>query len=766
MTARPSSWAWLLLGVLAAFVVSTLPGVRAQPGYSTAWDGVVNNVLYAAAPVLCWHRARRPTRSRSRAWFALAAGLALYAAGNIYWTIAIRPLDPAPFPTLADVGYLAFYPCAFATLLLSIREGRRDVPRSLWLDGLVGGLAAAALAAAALGPVLEATGGSPAQVATTLAYPVADLLLLFFVVVALVVLSGRPRRSLWVLAAGLMVFLVADIVYLFQSAAATYGAGTPLDAVWVLGALVMALAPAPLSRAWSPPGVLTKVPVLAVPVLATVASVLLLVWGHWHGVPALAVGLGAASVFAAVARLVVTYVEVQSLAGSREQARTDELTGLINRRGFYEHAKVMLGPRQTGRVALLVIDLDGFKEVNDSLGHLTGDRLLVKVARRLREALRADAVLARLGGDEFAVLLPEADAGGAVVAGRRLLQRLAEPIGLQDVTLHVEASVGIALFPCHGRGVEDLLRHADRAMYAAKHGQQDIELYTGTGEDLGRARLRTVAELHTALEEGQFTLHYQPQLELDAGGVRTVEALVRWEHPTRGLLYPADFLPLAITAGLMPALAASVLQQAVDQAAQWASRATPLTVAVNLPSALVVDANLPGRIAGLLAAAGLPASALQIEITEDTLMADRQRGREVLSELRQLGAQVSIDDYGTGYSSLAYLRELPVDELKLDRSFIFSMADDARAAAIVASTVALAHSLGLRIVAEGVENATALTELRRYGCDAAQGHHISRPVPAVELDWLLASGGLGLTVPAAGPPSGRAQRVRPGSASG
>jgi diguanylate cyclase len=732
-------WPWMLAlaGLLLAFTVSTLPGARPVDGFHFAWDGLLNNVLYAAAPLLCWARARRLDSGR-RPWLVLAAGLAVYAAGNIYWTIFVRPLDPPPFPSPADALYLSFYPLAFVTLLLVIREGRRNVPSSLWLDGIVGGLATAAGAAAALGPLLEVTGGSPSVVATTLAYPLLDLLVLFFVVVALVVFEGRPPRSLWVLAAGLVVFLAADIAYLFQSADHSYAPGTVLDAVWVSGALLMALAPGRVTTSGPETRGLARLPVLVVPVLASTGSVVLLVWSHWSAsMPAVAVLLGAGSVMAAVVRLVLTFSEAQSLAGSREQARTDELTGLANRRGLYEQARQVFSAQQSRRVALLVLDLDSFKEVNDSLGHLTGDQLLTRVASRLREGLRDDVVLARLGGDEFAVLMPGVCVDEAVVVGRRLLERLATPIALRDVTLHVEASIGVAMYPAHGSGLEDLLRHADRAMYVAKQEQCGVKVHEGAGDDVGRSRLHLVAELHTALENDQFTLHYQPQLELRTGAVNAVEALVRWQHPVRGLLYPGDFLPLAASVGLMRPLTALVMRKAVAQAAQWARDGMPLTVAVNLPSALVVDADLPTRVAALLAEARLPASALQIEITEDTLMADRQRGRDVLHELRQLGVHVSIDDYGTGYSSLAYLRELPVDELKLDRSFIFSMADDARAAAIVASTVALARSLGLRIVAEGVESAAALAELTRYGCDAAQGYHIGRPVPAVELAWRL-----------------------------
>jgi len=244
-------------------------------------------------------------------------------------------------------------------------------------------------------------------------------------------------------------------------------------------------------------------------------------------------------------------------------------------------------------------------------------------------------------------------------------------------------------------------------------------------------------ELRTALTDGQLLLHYQPKVDLASGRVRSVEALVRWEHPTRGLLYPDSFLSLIEDAGLMRPLTQTVLCQALDQAALWQAQGRPLTVAVNLSASSLVDTDLPEQMSAMLADRRLPASALQLEITEEFLMADRDRARDILQRLRQLGIQIAVDDFGTGYSSLAYLRELPIDELKLDRSFVFPMAHDARAAALVISTIGLAHSLGLRMVAEGVEDAVALSELTRHGCDQAQGYHLSRPVPAADLDaWL------------------------------
>jgi diguanylate cyclase (GGDEF)-like protein/PAS domain S-box-containing protein len=427
---------------------------------------------------------------------------------------------------------------------------------------------------------------------------------------------------------------------------------------------------------------------------------------------------------------------MRRLADLRRQATTDDLTGLPNRRAFYAHVGAQLAAGGHFR-ALLLLDLDRFKEVNDSLGHHVGDQLLVQVGTRLAARLRDGDMLARLGGDEFAVLLTDVTRTEATDAAVKLRAALSEPFTLEGIALRTDVSIGISLAPEHGDELTVLLRRADIALYKAKSSHNGHHVYAGSDDTAGEARLRLLAELRTALTENQFCLHYQPKLGLADNDVHGVEALVRWDHPERGLLYPDGFLSLVEEAGLMRALTQIVLEQALDQAAAWRAQGRSLSVAVNLSASSLVDTDLPEQVSALLAARRLPADALQLEITEEFLMADRDRASSILRRLRDTGVQIAVDDFGTGYSSLAYLRELPIDELKLDRSFVFPMADDARAAALVFSTIGLAHSLGLRMVAEGVENEAALTELGRHGCDLAQGYFLSRPVPAAELElWL------------------------------
>jgi diguanylate cyclase len=727
----------LLAVVYAVFVVSTIPGVRPHPGYNLLLDGVLNNLAYMMSAVLCLMRARHGVAYRT-AWQVLGVGLAVYGLGNIYWTAFIRTLDPQPFPTFADALWLSFYGFAFVAVILLVREtATYRVPLSLWFDGIVGGLAVAAITAAVVGPVLEITGGSTAAVVTTLAYPLLDVLLLLMVTALLALFHWRPPAGLWFLAGGLAVFAVADVWYVSAAANGTYQPGGLNDAIWVVATLLIGFAPG-----WSKRAVGNELPawmLLGIPVLATTAALMLLVYDHSHVLHPVAVTLGAATVIAALGRLVISFREVSTLAHSRQLALTDELTGLGNRRAFYEQVEALLSGRTVEqRGALLLLDLDRFKEVNDSLGHHAGDDLLCQVSGRLAQCLqRHEDLLARLGGDEFAVFLLDGDVAAAEAVAARIRETLAPPFTVDDVTVRVDASIGIALLPDHGREVSTLLRQADVAMYRAKELRVGYHVYTLAGDLAGQDRLRTLEELREAVFGRHLTVHFQPKVDSQTAAVNGVEALVRWQHPTRGLLFPDSFLQLAEDSGLMRELTTAVLEQSLDQVNAWRAQGRTLSVAVNLSASSLVDLELPDRVQHLLQSRGLPASALELEITEDFLMGDRERAREILTHLRALGIRVAVDDFGTGYSSLAYLRELPIDELKLDRSFVSPMADDPRAAAIVESTIGLAHSLGMTLVAEGVEDAATAGHLAVSGCDESQGYFFSRPLPAAELErWL------------------------------
>jgi diguanylate cyclase (GGDEF)-like protein len=392
------------------------------------------------------------------------------------------------------------------------------------------------------------------------------------------------------------------------------------------------------------------------------------------------------------------------------------------------------------------MDLDRFKEVNDTLGHAAGDLLLVEVARRLEQALRASETVARLGGDEFAMVLPGTDGRGAEAAARRLLDAVERPFVVADqgIDLDVRGSIGIALYPSDGQTADELLRRADVAMYVAKRAGSGAIMYSAEQDEHSPTRLTLAGELRRALQgdsaESGFELHYQPQVVLASGALSGVEALARWRHAQRGWVPPEEFIALAERTGLIRPLTERVLEMALAQCRWWRESGLEVPVAVNLSMRDLQVPTLPETIRELLARHAVPSRLLRLEVTESVLMADPARALATLARLRALGLEVAIDDFGTGYSSLAYLADLPADTLKIDRTFVQELAARPRHAAIVRSTVELAHDLGLRVIAEGVEDAQTWGALAALGCDEAQGYLTGPPMAPGELAaWLRQS---------------------------
>jgi diguanylate cyclase (GGDEF)-like protein len=428
---------------------------------------------------------------------------------------------------------------------------------------------------------------------------------------------------------------------------------------------------------------------------------------------------------------------------NEHQALHDALTNLPNRTLFHDRVgqALAIARREHIPVAVMIMDLDRFKEVNDTLGHASGDDLLMQAGLRLRAALRESDTVARLGGDEFGVLLPRVvDSAAATSVARKLRKALEEPFTIHGLALQIEASVGIALYPDHGDDVHSLLQRADVAMYVAKEQPGGCEIYAKDRDDYSPDRLTMLTELRRAIDQGELVLHYQPKAELRSGEVKGVEALVRWSHPVRGLIPPDDFIPLAQKTGVIVPLTFFVLNEAIRQCRTWQLEGVDLSVGVNLSARNLLDVHLPDTVGELLGRWEVPPSLLELEITESTILADPIRAMHVLSRLSGMGVRLAIDDFGTGYSSLAYLKRLPVDELKIDKSFVQGMEENENDAVIVRSTIDLGRNLGLRVVAEGVETAEAWSRLVALGCDVAQGYYLSRPVPAAELAaWLRAS---------------------------
>jgi diguanylate cyclase (GGDEF)-like protein len=426
----------------------------------------------------------------------------------------------------------------------------------------------------------------------------------------------------------------------------------------------------------------------------------------------------------------------------RHQATHDALTGLPNRALLYDRLQqaIYYSRRDGNPFALMVADLNGFKEINDTLGHQSGDHLLQQVGPRLKTVLRESDTIARLGGDEFGILLLSASVDDASRYALRLTEILEDPFALNKLNIQVGAGIGIALYPDHGQDPDTLVRHADVAMYQAKHNNRDFTLYAPDSDPHSVHRLTLMSELRESIERNELVLHYQPIMRFSDRRVFGVEALARWQHPKHGLIYPDDFIPLTEQTGLVKPLTHWVIREALHQCEHWHRRGIDLNMAINLSVRILHDRRLPELVGELLDETGLPPASIMFEITESAVMADPESVMATLHGLNSLGCQLAIDDFGTGFTSLAYLKKLPVNELKIDRTFVMGMIQDDNDAVLVRAIIDLAHNMGRRVVAEGVETLDIQNILEILGCDFAQGNYLSRPIPAHEFErWLSQS---------------------------
>lgn len=424
----------------------------------------------------------------------------------------------------------------------------------------------------------------------------------------------------------------------------------------------------------------------------------------------------------------------------RRLAYWDSLTNLPNRAQFVTLLDNALVHARRYRQSchVLMMDLDRFKHVNDVLGHSFGDALLVQVAQRLLALkLKGSDQVARLGGDEFAILLPDSQLEEAQAIAACILESLETPISLDDQTVDLGASIGIAGFPAHGSDAESLLSRVDVAMYAAKNSGNTAVVYDPAIDKTSQESLSLLGELRRAIDNDEFRIYVQPKVALDTGEVTGVEALIRWMHPKRGLIQPDDFIPFAEKTGVIRALTRWMLEQAAALCHHWKAHGVQLKISVNLSTRDLLDQDLPAKFVEILLRHQVASSSFCLEITESTIMDDPVRAQQTLERLYAIGCELSIDDFGTGYSSLAYLKRLPVHELKIDKSFVMNMEHEVDDATIVRSTIDLGHNMGLRVVAEGVESQTAWGLLARMGCDRGQGYFISKPMPAEQfLHWI------------------------------
>ena len=720
---------------LVAYLV--LLAVRPAGQDSTVIDGWGVDIFELLAGALCIIGGRR-RRPGSVVPVVLGAAVVCWALGDVVITVQSLGGATPPTPSLADALYVCFFPLSYVAIVVLVRGETRRLSTPMWLDGSVAGLGAAAVCAAfAFSPIVHTIGESPLGVAVNLAYPVGDVLLLLLVVGGTAVISGRRMAPWLLIAAGFLVNVLGDTANLLQSSLGATHLGVIVNsAAWPISTLLLSAA------MWFAPGAtdplaLQRPPGFLLPGLASGAALTILLAGTLGPINHVATALATATLVLVVLR---TWQSVRHLrAQTRERHRqsiTDHLTGLPNRRRLFEalEAFFLQPPGDRPELAFLFIDLDGFKRINDSFGHPVGDEVLTRVSRRLARALRSTDLLARIGGDEFAAILVDTDDARTEVTAARLSASLEEPFRIDAVRASIGASIGIARAPGDAAAAEALMGCADSAMYDAKRNGLPFSFYDRE-RNRGGDKLRLADDLSRAIEAGELVLHYQPQLDLESGDMAAVEALVRWNHPEFGLIAPLQFLGLAEEAGLMGRLTMRVLDDALTQCLAWRSAGRRVRVSVNVSVGDLLDPGFPGAVAAVLADRLLPAEALMIEIIETSIIAEFERAQQAVARLRALGVGVSIDDFGAGFTSLAYLNELAVDELKLDRRFIAPLAGGARGrdAELVRATIALGHALGLRVVAEGIEDVAALELLRELRCDVAQGYAIGRPVPANEL---------------------------------
>jgi diguanylate cyclase len=723
-----------LLGlVLLAYLVALV--VRPAARESLLLNGWGAAAFEMVVSVLALLRGVTTKRNRT-APLALGTGMLMWAVGDVVLTLESRHGATPTSPSLADLFYLGFFPLAYLALVLMVRRDALRLVPALWLDGAIAGLGAAALCAAfAFRGIEHLAGGSAAGVATSLAYPLGDVLLLALVVAGTVVLSGRRRRAWYLVATGCAVNAAGDTFNLLHGAGAP-ALGSIVDAIaWPASLLLLSIA------VWLPEGALdplaeTGTPGFLLPGAGAAGALSVLLLGSLSGASTAAIALATGTLLVAGIRLALTLGSLRTLTVERhQQAVTDQLTGLGNRRRLDQVLSQFFAGRTSvtpGGLAFLFVDLDHFKEINDSFGHAAGDQLLRQIGPRIRACLDERDLLVRIGGDELAIILVDSGEPRAVSVAKQVSDSIREPFVLEMVTVRIAASIGIALAAAHAEDPVGLMRCADEAMYRAKDSGERYAVYD-PGIDSEIDRLRLVDDLRTALQNDELELHYQPQIDLTSGSVVAVEALLRWPHPRLGFVPPLDFLPLAEEAGLMRPLTTFVIQEALAQCADWRSQGHNLTVSINVSATNMLDVDFVALVDDQLRRHHIPADALILEITETTLISDLDHCAQVIDRFRKLGCTVSIDDFGAGFTSLASLGKLAVGEVKLDRSFLTTLDQHPNSRALIEATINLAHALGLHVVAEGVEEAATLDALTALGCDLAQGYYIARPTAAAEL---------------------------------
>ncbi len=730
-------------------------------------DDIAKLAAAATAAASCFWFGRRAAPSLRPAWRWIGASATSWAIGEAIVTgYRFAGTGAVPFPSAADVGFLAALPFAAIGILMFPSASMAGVSRArMLLDGvIVAGSLLIVSWTTALGTVYYAGSGSVFSQAVGLAYPIGDVIVATVGISVLARGRGRQRVPARLVVAGLLCLTLTDTSLAYLAHLSSFRYDILVDAGRVAAFLLIALA------LWWPVGGTTIAREeaegpspwqVALPYFFLAVAIIAAVVGHGQSGRSyrLVIVAGLCVVAAVLARQILTLVENLRLTGQMQNAVTtlranqvelvhyalhDSLTELPNRVLFGDRIEHALARRAspTRRVAVLLSDLDSFKDVNDTLGHSAGDEVLVAAADRLSSCVRPGDTVARIGGDEFAILIEDASSVDEVASvAARVCSAMRTPFTVAGRDFIVHASVGIAMGNQRDARSDELLRDADVALYAAKDAGGDDYMFFEPR--LGKAyvdRLGLQAELAAALDKGQLFVEYQPVVELGSGHTVGVEALLRWRHPRRGVLEPVDFLPVAESSGIVVQIGAWALEEALRQLRVWRDQipaAEHLWTAVNVSARQLAGGDLVGAVSKAISSSGIEPEALHIELTESAVIDQVDWSLVVLGDLKDLGVKLEIDDFGTGYSSLAYLKQLPIDGVKIDRVFVDGLGADGRDAVIVEAVVSLAHALQLKVAAEGVETSRQVEWLRTLGCDYGQGFYWSIPLPAAGLEmWL------------------------------
>ncbi len=719
------SWVLLIGGMMVEQIIDTLNPKTAEAALTYGLTIYFLLILLRLLLAIILQPGRR------RALVALTVAISLWALGSASLN-ASHSVDLTKFPSPGEWLFLASYVGTAAFLILDGQRFKKAL--TTWLEAIVvcGGTACVA-GAVLLTPVASSFGRDGVPLLIALMYPLIDVILAVLIVAQMALRARGGWRTSGQLLAGFIVLAIADAQLVADLSTGTYEFSVVNSALYGLAfaLLIGAACRAPVSIA-------RFIARQQSPALMIVASgVAILVLGllpdgalrPYIVIPAVI------TLLAAGGRLVVALRDANEATAAIALSRSDDLTLLPNRRAVL--AKLDEEMLAENPLALMILDLDGFKDVNDTLGHAAGDAVLQLLANRMRELLPPDVMVARLGGDEFALVVPDGDSLRLMELAQSVLVTIRDPLIIDGIALAADGSIGVTYRYPTDRASSELLRRADVAMYHAKQTRAGAVLYDAQNDDFSRQKLQLSEELRHGLLDGQLVLWYQPQIDAATQRVCGLEALIRWHHPEQGLLSPALFLPAARRAGLMQMLSEEVARLAISDLQRWRAIGMTTTVAINVaPPELLSGIFLP-HLYDLLLSSTVPPECLVIEVTEDSFIAEPERARTVLQDIRAHNLQISIDDYGTGFSSLSYLRDLPVQELKMDRSFISAMREDERGRMIVSSTFQMANALGLRTVAEGIEDAATAADLIAMGVDVLQGYYLARPMPPEQIPtWL------------------------------